>query len=108
MNINQVSFSGRLGSDPEITYTESGKVFSKFSIAVRRRDSSDTPDWFTCKAWGKTAEIAAEYAKKGDTVEVEGNLVFEYWKNRDGETVSQHVISVQNINFLAKKFEQAV
>jgi single-strand DNA-binding protein len=108
MNINQVSFSGRLGSDPDIKYTESGKVFCKFSVAVRRRDGSDAPDWFTCKAWGKTAEIAAEYAGKGDTVEVEGNLIFEYWKSGDGETLSQHVVSVQNINFLARKLEQAL
>lgn len=108
MNINQVSFSGRLGGDVELRYTESGKVFAKFSIAVRRRDSSDSPDWFSCKAWGKTAEIIAEHASKGDAIEVEGNLSFEYWKNNEGETLSQHIVSVQNVNFLAKKLEKAI
>jgi Single-strand binding protein family len=43
ININQVSFSDRLGGMPEIKYTESGKVLCKFSIAVRRRDVKDTP-----------------------------------------------------------------
>jgi single-strand DNA-binding protein len=103
MNINQISFCGRLGGTPEIKYTESGKVLCKFSIAVRRRDGSDTTDWFTCKAWGKTAEIIANHTDKGSLVEVEGNLSFEYWTSADGENLSQHVISVQNINLLGSK-----
>ena len=87
MNINTVILVGRAGRHPEIKYYESGKTMAHFSLAVdRRRQSPDEEtetDWFKIELWGRQAEIAHEYIKKGSLVGVKGRIEF---KNRPHPT----------------------
>ena len=72
MGLNVVNLVGRAGADPEIRYFDQGGQLCTFSLAVNRRSSkSDRPDWFNLKMWGKTAEIAYNYVKKGGLVGIQ-------------------------------------
>jgi single-strand DNA-binding protein len=84
MSLNLVNLVGRAGKDPEVRYFDSGKVLCTLTLAVNRRSSrTDEPDWFNLKLWDKTAEIAANYVKKGGLIGVQGSLEIETWTDRN-------------------------
>lgn len=105
MSLNVVTLVGRAGRDPEVKYFESGSVVCKFPIAVDRRTrNSDQPDWFDLEIWGKTAEIAANYVRKGGLVGIKGSLKFDYWQDRNtGASRSKPVIRVDRLDLLGSK-----
>jgi single-strand DNA-binding protein len=107
--INSVNLVGRLGQDPETRYFESGSVLTKLSLAVNRQTSRDEqPDWFACELWGKTAEVAANYTRKGSLIGVTGSLKLETWSDRDsGEPRTKPVIKVERLEFLSAKSQDA-
>ena len=72
--LNQCSFIGRLGKDPEMNYTPSGKAVTKFSLAVDQGKHQDTL-WLTIVCWNELAERMNEYLSKGQLVFVQGRLV---------------------------------
>ena len=72
--LNQCSFIGRLGKDPEMNYTPSGKAVTKFSLAVDQGKHQDTL-WLTIVCWNDLAERMHEYLSKGQLVFVQGKLV---------------------------------
>lgn len=66
---------GRLGGDPELSYTQGGTPVAKFSVATsrKRKDSDEeVTTWLRWKAFGKQAEVLAQHAKKGELLFVEG------------------------------------
>jgi single-strand DNA-binding protein len=105
MSINVVNLVGRAGRDPEVRYFESGSVKCNFTLAVNRPTSkSDEPDWFDLEIWGKTAEIAANYVKKGSLVGIQGALKVETWNDRtSGANRSKPVIKVERLELLGSK-----
>ncbi|MEY2976063.1 MAG: hypothetical protein RLZZ435_200 [Cyanobacteriota bacterium] len=105
MTLNVVTLVGRAGRDPEVKYFESGAVVCSFSLAVDRRSrSSDEPDWFELKIWGKTAQVAADYVRKGKQVGIVGALSFEHWIDRNtGASRSKPVIQVSTLELLGSK-----
>ncbi|MEM8781010.1 MAG: single-stranded DNA-binding protein [Cyanobacteria bacterium P01_G01_bin.49] len=105
MSINLVNLVGRAGRDPEVRYFESGTVLCTLTIAVNRRSSrTDQPDWFNLKFWGKTAEIAANYVKKGNLIGIQGSLEIETWTDRNtGTNRSSPVIRVDRLDLLGSK-----
>ena len=105
MSLNVVSLVGRAGRDPEVRYFESGSVLCTLSLAVNRRSrNSDQPDWFNLKIWGKTAEIAANYVKKGSLIGIQGSLEIETWTDRNtGANRSSPVIRVDRLDLLGSK-----
>lgn len=77
--LNSVVLVGRAGAQPELRYFESGKVQAIFPLAVdrpRRRDAESVTDWFSIELWGRQAQVAAEYVRKGALVGIEGRLAF--------------------------------
>ena len=72
--LNQCSFIGRLGKDPEMNYTPNGKAVTKFSLAVDQGKGQDTL-WLTIVCWNELAERMHEYLSKGQLVFVQGRLV---------------------------------
>ena len=72
--LNQCSFIGRLGKDPEMNYTPSGKAVTKFSLAVDQ-GKQQQPLWLTIVCWNELAERMHEYLSKGQLVFVQGKLV---------------------------------
>ncbi len=107
MSINSVTLIGRVGTEPEIKYFETGKgsVKCKFTLAVNRRTrEAEHTDWFNIEIWGKTAEIARDYVTKGKQIGVKGSLKFDNWvDNRTGANRSTPVILVDQLELLGSK-----
>lgn len=105
MSLNLVTLVGRAGRDPEVKYFESGSVVCNLTLAVdRRRKSNDEPDWFNLEIWGKTAEVAANYVRKGSLIGVTGALKFDHWQDRGtGTDRSKPVIRVDRLELLGSK-----
>ena len=72
MGVNSVTLVGRAGRDPEVRYFESGSVVANLTIAVNRRSRDDEPDWFNLEIWGKQAQVAADYVRKGSLLGIIG------------------------------------
>lgn len=107
MSINVVTLVGRAGRDPDVRYFESGSVVCKFSLAVDRRSrNNDQPDWFNVEMWGRTAEVAANYVRKGSLIGVTGSLKLDQWTDRaTGATRSSPVIRVERLELLGSRKE---
>jgi single-strand DNA-binding protein len=104
MSLNVVNLVGRVGADPEVRYFESGKVLCKLTLAVDRRSrNNEKPDWFNLELWGKTAEVAANYVKKGSLIGIQGALKIDTLTNRDGYSYSKPVIRVDRMDLLGSK-----
>jgi single-strand DNA-binding protein len=100
--MNTVNLIGRLTADPEVRYFESGKAIATFSIAITR--TRDESDFFDVQAWEKTAEVIAQYCKKGSQIGIEGRLKQERWKDRDsGNNRSKVLVIATRIELLGAK-----
>ena len=103
-DINHVILIGRAGKDPEMRYFDSGKVVTTFSLAVNRPMKDAQTDWFDIELWGKQAEIAGEYIKKGSLIGVEGKIRWDSWTSKDtGELNIKPMVIADNIRLLGSK-----
>ncbi len=104
MGINSVTLVGRAGRDPEVRYFESGTVVANLTMAVNRRNREDEPDWFNLEIWGKQAQVAADYVKKGSLIGVTGSFKLDSWKDRNtGEDRHKPVVRVDRLELLGSK-----
>lgn len=105
MSLNLITLVGRVGRDPEVKYFESGSVVCKLTLAVDRgRKNSDEPDWFNLEIWGKTAEVAANYVRKGSLIGVTGALKFDRWQDRNtGAERTSPVVRVDQMRLLGSR-----
>lgn len=105
MSLNLVNLVGRVGGDPNVRYFESGSVVCNLTLAVDKRSrNNDQPDWFNLEIWGKTAEIAASYVRKGSLIGISGALKFDHWQDRTtGTGRSKPVIRVDRMDLLGSK-----
>ena len=104
MGINSVTLVGRAGRDPEVRYFESGTVVANLTMAVNRRNSDDEPDWFNLEIWGKQAQVAADYVKKGSLIGITGSFKLDSWKDRNtGEDRNKPVVRVDRLELLGSK-----
>jgi single-strand DNA-binding protein len=102
--LNKVLLIGRLGHDPEMRYTPSGKPLTKFRMASDRSwttsdgEKKSETEWFNVVTWGKLAEICNQYLKKGQQVYIEGRLHTRRWQDEEGanhsavEVIAQEMI----------------
>ncbi len=103
-DINHVVLVGRAGRDPEMRYFESGKVVTTFSIAVNRPVKDAQTDWFDIEIWGKQAEIAGEYVKKGSLIGIEGKIRWDSWASKEtGDLNIKPMVIADNIRLLGSK-----
>ncbi len=90
MSVNRVILVGRLGRDPETRYTSAGQAVCNFSLATdesfkdRSGERQKRTEWHKIVLWGKQAEIAQQYLKKGMLVYIEGRIQSRQWDDRDG------------------------
>ncbi|MCL5267299.1 MAG: single-stranded DNA-binding protein [Bacteroidetes bacterium] len=89
-SVNKVILIGNLGKDPELRYAPSGSAVASFSLATNEqwKDQEGNPQerttWHNLVVWGKLAEIAAEYLKKGRKIYVEGRLQYRDYEDKSG------------------------
>src|SRR5947209_9222919 len=79
---NQCFFLGRLGKDPEMNYTPSGKAVTKFSLAVDQ-GKDQKPLWLNIVCWNELAERMNEYLSKGQLIFVQGRLVQRSYQDKN-------------------------
>ena len=104
MAINSVTLVGRAGRDPEVRYFESGTVVANLTMAVNRRNRNDEPDWFNLEIWGKQAQVAADYVKKGSLIGITGSFKLDSWKDRNtGEDRNKPVVRVDRLELLGSR-----
>ena len=102
--LNSVQLVGRLGGDPDTRFFESGSVVANASLAVNRKKKDAPPDWFALVMWGKTAELAQNYLRKGSEIAIEGVLDYETWSDRKtGEQRFKPIIRVNDLKFVGGK-----
>lgn len=106
--MNKVLMLGRLTRDPEVRYSSGSNptAIANFSLAVDRRfkrEGQATADFFNFTAFGKQAEFAEKYLRKGTKIVVEGRLQNDNYKNREGQTVYRDQIVVENLEFAESK-----
>lgn len=87
---NKVQLIGNLGMNPEVKTLESGKQMVRFSLATNesyrnaKGERITETQWHNLVAWGKTADLAGQYLKKGSEVAVEGKLINRSYEGKDG------------------------
>jgi len=102
--VNSVTLVGRAGRDPEVRYFESGSMVANLSMAVNRRSRDDEPDWFKLEIWGKQAQVAADYVRKGSLLGIIGSFKLDNWTDRtSGEERSKPVIRVDRLELLGSR-----
>ena len=104
--INKVILIGRLGSDPEVRYTQDGSAVASFSIATSDEwkdketgDKKEKTEWHRIVAWRKLGEICGEYLSKGRQVYIEGKLQTRSWE-KDGVTRYTTEVVASDVQFL--------
>ncbi len=104
MSINAINLVGRAGRDPEVRYFESGSIVANFTLAVNRRSRNEEPDWFNLEIWGKQAQVAADYVKKGSLLGISGSFKLDQWRDKTtGENKSKPVIRVDRLELLGSR-----
>jgi single-strand DNA-binding protein len=91
-SVNKVILIGNLGRDPETRYTADGAAITNITIATSDRwkdkatgEMKEATEWHRVAFFGRLAEIAGEYLKKGRPVYVEGRLRTRKWQDKDGQ-----------------------
>lgn len=109
-SVNKCIFIGNLGRDPEIRYMPSGDAMANFSIActdtLKGKDGSqqERTEWVRIVMFGKQAEIAGEYLKKGSPVYIEGRLQTRKWQNKEGHDQYTTEIVADRMQMLGVKY----
>ncbi len=103
--MNKVIMTGRLTADPESRKTQGGTPVTTYRLAVDRvykAEGQPEADFFTCVAWGKNAEFAAKYLRKGTKIAIEGGLRSRTWE-QDGQKHYATEIVVERHEFMESK-----
>lgn len=90
-DFNQVTLCGRLGKDPEVRFLPNGNAVCNLSLATKESwsdkntgEKKEKSEWHRIVVWGKLAEIAGKYCKKGQQLLVQGKLTTREWE-KEGE-----------------------
>lgn len=103
-SLNKVMLIGHAGKDPEIRYIGEGTPVCKFSLATSERfkdrsgQQQERTEWHNIVVWGKLAEIANDYIRKGKQVYVEGRITTRSWT--DAEGVKKFMTEIVALNFV--------
>ena len=106
---NKTIMVGNLTRDIELKYLPSGSAVAKSSIASSYRYKSQTGEqkeevcFLEFNMFGRSAEVANQYLKKGSKVLLEGRLVLEQWTAQDGSSRSRHSLRVEEMKMLDSK-----
>jgi single-strand DNA-binding protein len=113
MSVNRVMLVGRLGRDPETRYTGGGQAVANFSVATdetykdRNGERQKRTEWHKIVVWGKQAEIAQQYLKKGSLVFIEGRIQSREWQDKEGQKRTSFEIVANNFRMLGGRSDAA-
>jgi single-strand DNA-binding protein len=113
MSVNKVILVGRLGKDPETRYTGGGQPVCNFSLATdetfkdRSGERQKRTEWHKIVVWGKQAEIAQQYLKKGSQIYLEGRIQSREWQDKEGQKRTSYEIVATNFRMLGSRSDSA-
>jgi single-strand DNA-binding protein len=103
--VNKVIILGNLGQDPEVRFMPSGGAVANITVATSESwkdkqtgEPKEKTEWHKVALFGKLAEIAGEYLKKGSKVYIEGQLQTRKWQNQQGQDQYTTEVVVQGFN----------
>ena len=108
--MNRVTLYGNVGKDPE-SKTINGSTVTKFSLATNKTypnkagEKISETSWHNIVLWGKVAEIASKYVKKGSSLIIEGEINYRSYENKEGQTVYMTEIIASNMHMVGSKPE---
>jgi single-strand DNA-binding protein len=109
-SVNKVIVLGNCGKDPEVRYLPNGEAVANVSVATTRSwkdkqsgEKMEETEWHKLSFFGRVAEIAGEYLKKGDPVFVEGRLKTRKWQDKDGVDRYTTEVIVESMQLLGGK-----
>jgi len=114
MSVNKVILVGRLGRDPETRYTGGGQAVANFSVATdetykdKAGERQKRTEWHKIVVWGKQAEIAQQYLKKGSLIFIEGRIQSREWQDKEGQKRTSFEIVASNFRMLGGRGDGGV
>jgi single-strand DNA-binding protein len=108
-SVNKAILVGHLGRDPEMRYVPSGDAVANFSIATteswkdKQGVKQEKTEWHRISMFGKQAEIAGEYLKKGSSVYIEGRIQTRTWQDKEGNERQTTEIIADRMQMLGGK-----
>ena len=108
-SFNKVILLGNITRDIDLRYTPSGTAVTDLGLAVNDRRKGQDGNWqeettfVDVTLWGRTAEIAAEYLKKGAPVLIEGRLKLEQWQDQNGQNRSKLKVTGERMQMLGSR-----
>lgn len=110
-SLNKVLLIGNLGRDPELKMTTTGQPVARFSIATtetwkdKAGEKQSKTEWHNIVVWGKQAEIAEKYLKKGKQVLIEGRIQYREYQDQQGVKKTACDIRCDNFQMLGRMEE---
>jgi len=113
LNLNKLLLAGNLTRDPEMRYTPKGSAICGFGLAVNRKWKTETGDekeevtFVDVTAFGKQAEVIAQYLKKGNPLFLEGRLKLDQWDDKQtGKRQQKLCVVLESFQFLPRGEKQ--
>lgn len=108
MSFNKIILLGNLTRDIELRYSQGGSAIAKSAIATTRKynvngERKEDTTFIDITFFGRSAEIANQYLRKGSKVLIEGRLNFEQWSDQNGQKRSKHSVVVESMQMLDSK-----
>jgi single-strand DNA-binding protein len=110
--VNKAILIGNLGRDPELRYTGSGTAVANFTLATtenirsKEGEREERTEWHRIVAWGRTAELCAQYLNKGRSVYIEGRIQTREWEDKEGQKRRTTEIVANTVQFLGGRGQQ--
>ena len=108
---NKVIIMGNLTRDVELRQTPGNQTVANIGLAVNRNfqtregERREETTFVDCEAWGRQAEVMAQYLSKGRPVFIEGRLKFDQWQDQQGQNRSKLKVVVENFQFVGGRGE---
>ncbi|MDB4775667.1 MAG: single-stranded DNA-binding protein [Phycisphaera sp. TMED9] len=108
-SFNQVILIGNLTRDVELRHTPSNQTVANIGMAMNRQyqtkdgERREEVTFVDCEAWGRQAEVMAQYLSKGRPVMIQGRLKLDSWQDKEGGNRSKLKVVVENFQFLGSR-----
>ena len=103
-SVNKQIILGRVGSEAELRYTQSGKAVTDLSVATSEKwNGNEKTEWHKVTFWSPLAEIVVNNCRKGDRIYIEGRTETEEWTDRDGNTRKTKKVIARDVVLLGRE-----